>query len=377
MNKVVKFIAVILSIALMKCDSPASELTQSMYKGNWVRIIGASGDRTDLAIGTIKNEIDRVWMCEKKGSTAAGLYKGRINGDVITWDASHKLPDTHLSFKDNQLEFDYRCCNTLPTYYSKGEWSDECGSLEEPVPGAKPTPDPSGESEFKGNWVRVLGHSGDRTDLAIGTLVGERSRVWMCELKGSTAAGSYKGTISGNVITWDAIHNLPKTYLSLRNGQLEFDYKCCGTEPTFYTRGNWSNECGFLEKWETNIAFIRDDVNLEYFIINEVKMDGQPVKLSIRAASSIPTFDISNVEECKHRPSIRLTEPTKMGYINGEYLKYWDLYIDYTLYNTMEYRNKRVTIKLPAPAFLVKECTNALIFDDDDPPRIWVGWENK
>jgi hypothetical protein len=107
--------------------------------------------------------------------------------------------------------------------------------------------DPSNSALYEGTWVRLLGPSGDRTDLAIGGIAGEpENRVYMCELRGSTAAGFYKGMLNGNVITWDSQYGLPDTYLSMVDGQLEFDYRCCGTVPTYYERGSWSGECGPL-----------------------------------------------------------------------------------------------------------------------------------
>lgn len=102
-------------------------------------------------------------------------------------------------------------------------------------------------SDFSGVWVRVLGASGDETDLAIGVIPGESNRVYMCEKLGSTAAGFYKGNIYGNKIVWDATHGLPKTTLRLVGSQLEFHYTSVdGSLPTFYNSGNWSSECGPL-----------------------------------------------------------------------------------------------------------------------------------
>src|SRR5690349_16846740 len=72
----------------------------------WVRIIGASGDKTELAIGGIDGEpANRVYMCELKGSTVAGLYKGILTSDnMIDWDDN--IPNTYLRIKGSELEFD-------------------------------------------------------------------------------------------------------------------------------------------------------------------------------------------------------------------------------------------------------------------------------
>jgi len=103
----------------------------SSYAGVWVRVIGASGDETDLAIGSVTGEgSSRVWMCEKKGSTAAGLYKGTISGSTITWDATYGLPNTKLGKSGSQLTFYYPSVSTsLLTYYNSGSWSGQCTSL--------------------------------------------------------------------------------------------------------------------------------------------------------------------------------------------------------------------------------------------------------
>ena len=106
--------------------------SQSLEGTVWERLPGPSGDRTEIAIGGIKNEpANRVYMCEKKGSTAAGFYKGIISEDnVVEWDAEHGLPDTYLSISNGKLVFDYRINGQLPTDYDKGSWSGECGPLE-------------------------------------------------------------------------------------------------------------------------------------------------------------------------------------------------------------------------------------------------------
>ena len=97
--------------------------------GTWVRLPGPSGDRTDLAIGGIANEpANRVYMCEKRGSTAAGFYKGTYSNGVITWDSQYNFPDYTATVDGSQLVIDCNVC--LPTYYDVGSWSGECGPLE-------------------------------------------------------------------------------------------------------------------------------------------------------------------------------------------------------------------------------------------------------
>jgi len=101
----------------------------SSFRGVWVRTIGASGDRTDIAIGGIANEAsNRVYMCEYKGSV--GLYKGYIDGSTITWDSAHGLPNSSVRIINNQLELSYPSVSwSIPTLYDNGSWSANCGSL--------------------------------------------------------------------------------------------------------------------------------------------------------------------------------------------------------------------------------------------------------
>jgi hypothetical protein len=97
--------------------------------GTWVRLPGPSGDRTDLAIGGIANEpANRVYMCEKRGSSAAGFYKGTYNDGVITWDSQYNFPTYTAVVDGSQLVIDCNVC--IPTYYEVGSWSGECGPLE-------------------------------------------------------------------------------------------------------------------------------------------------------------------------------------------------------------------------------------------------------
>ncbi|WP_310008366.1 hypothetical protein [Flavobacterium granuli] len=102
----------------------------SIYGGVWVRLLGPSGDETDIAIGGIKGEApDRVYMCEKKGSV--GLYKGTISGDVIVWDSEHGLPNSQVKLVGNELELSYPSVSwSIPTMYAKGSWSGGCVPLE-------------------------------------------------------------------------------------------------------------------------------------------------------------------------------------------------------------------------------------------------------
>lgn len=142
--------------------------SQSIEGTVWVRLPGPSGDRTEIAIGGIKNEpANRVYMCEKKGSTAAGFYKGIISeNNVVKWDAEHGLPDAYFTFANGKLVFEYRINGSLPTNYDKGSWSGECGPLENLPPTKLAVVLPSGLSGITG--VSIDGKSVSLISLAAG-----------------------------------------------------------------------------------------------------------------------------------------------------------------------------------------------------------------
>jgi hypothetical protein len=126
------FTALLFSSCEDDSDEGTNNNNNSSLKGVWTRLPGPSGDRTDLAIGGIEGESsERVYMCEKQGSTAAGLYKGYIDGHYITWDAEYGLPDTYIEIVGGKLEFSYPDCSfCLVTDYERGSWGGDCGLLQ-------------------------------------------------------------------------------------------------------------------------------------------------------------------------------------------------------------------------------------------------------
>jgi uncharacterized protein (TIGR02145 family) len=102
----------------------------SSLTGVWVRTDGPSGDQTNIAIGNIPGEPEnRVYVCEYVGNV--GLYKGYLNGNTITWDSNYGLPDASVKRVGAQLEFYYPSVSySIPTLYDSGQWSSQCGSLE-------------------------------------------------------------------------------------------------------------------------------------------------------------------------------------------------------------------------------------------------------
>lgn len=106
----------------------------------------------------------------------------------------------------------------------------------------------TGDDNFNGIWTRIIGASGDETDIAIGNIPGEPdNRVYMCEKEGSATPGLFKGTISGNIITWDKAYNLPDSHLKRIGDNMEFSYPSVSSSiPTMYKKGSWNGYCATL-----------------------------------------------------------------------------------------------------------------------------------
>lgn len=125
----IKLILLIITISFAGCEKESDNDGNSSLAGIWVRTQGASGDETNIAIGGISGEPeDRVYMCEIKGNV--GLYKGYIDGNIITWDSEYGLPNASARMVGSQLEFYYPSLSfSLPTLYDSGSWSNNCGEL--------------------------------------------------------------------------------------------------------------------------------------------------------------------------------------------------------------------------------------------------------
>jgi hypothetical protein len=175
------------------------------------------------------------------------------------------------------------------TCYSDKEWVENnwtATGLVEPGPLSTGIPDPTdyeNDSEYKGVWNRILGPSGDRTDIAIGVIEGEPSnRVYMCEKKGSSAAGLYKGILNTNIITWDERYNLPKTRISISDSQMEFEYLDCSfCLITNYKKGTWGGDCGALENSSIKLAVGLNNEDMGVATLNYVYIDDIPVPLTL------------------------------------------------------------------------------------------------
>ena len=101
----------------------------------WQRYNSPKGYNTDLAIGGIAGEpANRVYMCEHPGSPTAGLYKGYINGETITWDAVHGLPSAKFYERNGVMRLWFSVGPEDDAgMYKKGTWTNTCGKLENSV----------------------------------------------------------------------------------------------------------------------------------------------------------------------------------------------------------------------------------------------------
>lgn len=128
------------------------------------------------------------------------------------------------------------------------------GGTEREVTGTE-----SGGGEVSGIWIRETGDgSGDRTDLAIGTVRGEAAnRVWACEVRPRRPSiVLQRGTLTGDRIVWDAVHGGVPDYRVSRSGdRLRVEVQFPGAQPTTYSRGSWSSLCPALEDTRIFVLF--------------------------------------------------------------------------------------------------------------------------
>ncbi len=72
-------------------------------------------------------------MCEHPGSPSAGLYKGYINGNTITWDGVHGLPNAEFNLlgsgPDRTLYFGVGAVADAGKY-ALGTWTNTCGPIQ-------------------------------------------------------------------------------------------------------------------------------------------------------------------------------------------------------------------------------------------------------
>jgi PKD repeat protein len=87
---------------------------------------------TDIAVGNIPGEAsNRVYMCEHPGSPTAGLYKGYINGNIITWDAVHRMPNAEFAPVGDEMTLYYGVGDRSQAgKYKRGVWTETCGKLK-------------------------------------------------------------------------------------------------------------------------------------------------------------------------------------------------------------------------------------------------------
>ncbi len=131
--------------------------------GIWQRYGSPKGYNTDLAVGNIPGEpANRVYMCEHPGSPSAGLYKGYISGNIITWDPQYGLPNAEFKQVGNYMTL-YFNVGLLEDAgkYQRGVWSNTCGELGTTGNGGGSTNnmDLNGKWISGGNGIQISGSS--------------------------------------------------------------------------------------------------------------------------------------------------------------------------------------------------------------------------
>lgn len=102
--------------------------------------------------------------------------------------------------------------------------------------------------EFNG-WWETMGAGGSlpKTFIAIGDIPSEpNNRVYMCQWKGS--AKLYKGTLSGDIITWDAVYGIPNAKLVIEDvtnfsKRLILNLPSQSSSITLFETHTWSTAC--------------------------------------------------------------------------------------------------------------------------------------
>ena len=135
MKKIKTIIGVLFigSILMMSCEkTEENNSISSDPKGVWQRFGSPNGYQTDLAVGGITGEpSNRVYMCEHPGSPSAGLYKGYISGNIITWDAVHGLPNAEFKPVGNEMTLYFGVGLVSDAgKYKKGIWTNTCAPIQ-------------------------------------------------------------------------------------------------------------------------------------------------------------------------------------------------------------------------------------------------------
>jgi hypothetical protein len=131
--RIATYFLILLTTMFMGSCAKNDEITSSESSfGVWQRYGSPRGYNTDLAVGNIPGEpTNRVYMCEHPGSPTAGLYKGYINGNIITWDASHGLPNAEFKEVGSERTLYFGVGAVADAgKYRKGVWTNTCGELK-------------------------------------------------------------------------------------------------------------------------------------------------------------------------------------------------------------------------------------------------------
>lgn len=179
-----------------------------------------------------------------------------------------------------------------------------------------------------GVWQRYNSPNGYQSDLAIGNIPGEpANRVYLCEHPGSPSAGLYKGYISGETITWDAVHGLPSAKFYERDGVMRLWFSV-GPEDEAgkYKKGVWTNTCGKLENSVKKVLVVFNQSEHTGIGINSVKIESVGCLLNTynnnTAVPSCETGKTTNTPSSSSNADYYMVSITYSGEgVNGYYTR--------------------------------------------------------
>lgn len=189
--------------------------------------------------------------CGLDFTTASGTWDVNTDGTLLTNNYlkntsgfyNTKETWTIISISSTACTIKYKHTDGKTYEYAQSGNDDTNSNPSSTTPGL-------GSSDPYGIWQRYDSPKGYQTDLAVGGITGEPSnRVYMCEHSPSPSEGFYKGYITGNIITWDAVHGLPNAEFKPNGGAMTLYFGVGSiSDAGKYKKGIWTKTCGELKK---------------------------------------------------------------------------------------------------------------------------------
>lgn len=255
------------------------DLVHNTDDGNYLDIAWFTFDGTVIDADKKENAAQKYSFTLDGDVTYSYQVREKISGQGGVISSTNKKYEGTLkesAFNETQL-------NRVEVVRDGSEWKLFVNGQDADVAGG------GNNTSTEGVWLRYNSPNGYNTDLAIGGIPGEpANRVYMCEHPGSPSAGLYKGTISGEVITWDAVHGLPNAKFYERDGVMRLWFTV-GPEDEAgrYKKGAWTNTCSMTASTGKKIAVgfnksENQDVNLS---INSIKIENVNCPITMLSAS--------------------------------------------------------------------------------------------